>query len=238
MSHALHRAHPSALAEHPLFQPRPLSDRERRNEDLWLFWSPKLQRDVQVVGALAIMQALLLELNPDVRCYVERPRMLEVEGEQLELHFWTAEARGLERFWLLVPNADAIEPSTPRRAHRRAVALIESAQQAHLRLEFVFEYDLCRRAGEIHTAKRLLPYVQTAAELPNREALRTRIRELFQAVERATLDQICGELRGFPAADVRAGVADLLHAGDLALVNPREISRFSVVQRRACHGQA
>lgn len=227
---------PGAAADPHLFQPRGLTDRERRRQDLWSFWSPKLGRDVQVIGPMAIMQALTFELNPDVHAYVERPRKIEVGATPLELDFWTSEARGLERFWLLVPNQDAIEPGTPRREHRRAVALIEAAQRAHLRLEFVFEHDLCRRATEIHTAKRLLPYVQTATELPNRDALRDQIRAAFCNAERATIDQVCAELRGFPAPDVRAGIADLIHAGELALANPRELTRFSVVERRAAHG--
>lgn len=219
-----------------MFQARTLSERERRRQDLWSFWSPKLAREIQVVGPMAIMQALMFELDPNVRAYVERPRTLEVDPTLVELDFWTTETRGLERFWLLVPNQDAIEPGTPRREHRRAVALIEAAQRAHLRLEFVFEHDLCRRAHEIHTAKRLLPYVQTAAKLPNRDALRDQIRGLFDNSERATIDQLCAEMRGFPAADVRAGLADLIHAGELALTNPRELTRFSVLERRPHHG--
>ena len=214
------------------FRPRSLTIAERKNRDLWSFWSPKSCRVVQLIGPLAFMVALQFEFDPNVRGYVERPRQLDVEGGAVELDFWTREPRGLERFWLLVPNDETIEPTTPRREHRRSAALIEAAQRAHVRVDFVFEFELVRRAAEIQTYKRLLPFVQTAEQLPNRDALRTQIRELFTSTDRATLDQVCGALRGFHVADVKAGIVDLIHGGELALANPRELTRFSIIERR------
>lgn len=216
------------------FSPRELSIGERKAGDLRLFNSPKLGRRVELLGPLTFLTALRLEFDPHVLGYVERPRMLEVLDRQVELHFWTRERRGLERFWLIVPNDEAIDPTSPRRAHREADAFIDAANRAHINVQFVFEDELVRDATRLTAYRRLLPYVQSAVDLSNREQLRERVRELFGLAPRATIEHVCAELRGFHRADVMASVADLVHAGELALASP-VLNRTSVIERRAAH---
>lgn len=174
--------------------------------------------------------ALRFEFDPLTLAYVERPRTIEVQGEAIELDFWTREMRGRERFWLVVAIDDTISPRSPRREFRRARELIEVAQHAHLSLDFCFEEDLQKAAGTLGTWYRLLPYAQTAVTLPNREALRTQVMALFDTLARASFDQIENALRGFQAADVRAIAVDLVCGGQLALVDPTHLTRFSVLE--------
>jgi hypothetical protein len=220
------------------FEPRVLTKSERRRGDLHVFNSPKLGRRVELIECVRMALALRFEFDPPTLAYVERPRTLEVQGEPMELDFWTREPRGRERFWLVVAIDDTLSPRSPRREYRRARELVEAAQRAQLSLEFCFEEDLQRDAGALGTWYRLLPYAQTALTLPNREALRTQVLAQFDTLARASFDQVENALRGFHAADVRAIAVDLVCDGQLALVDPAHLTRFSVLERRNAHGQA
>ena len=220
------------------FAARPLTLSERRRGDLYIYSSPKMDRRVELIHCVRMAVGLTLEFNPSVLAYVERPRTLTVQGPPIELDFWIREPRGRERFLVVVPIDDTLNPRSPRREFRRARELLEVAQHAQLALEFCFEADLQKDAGILGTWYRLLPYVQTATALPNRQSLRDHVMAHFDHVASATFDQIENTLRAFHAADVRAVIVDLIHAGRLALVDATRLSRFSVVERRAAHGTA
>lgn len=219
----------------PPFEPRTLTTSERKAGDLRLFDSPKLGRRIEVLGPLTFLAALRLEFDPQVLTYVERPRSLEVLDRNVELHFWSRERRGLERFWLIVPNDEALDPTSPRRAHREADAFVDAANRAHINVQFLFEDEIARDGPRLTAFRRLLPYVQSACALSNRQQMRDRVCELFDHVPRATIEHICGEMRGFHEGDVRAALADLLHSGYLSMAGP-QLSRFTVIERRATHG--
>lgn len=218
------------------FSARTLTTSERRRGDLYLFQSPKLRRRVEVLSCLASALALKFEFDPSVVNYVERPRTLTVrDGSRIELAFWTAESRGREQFWLMVPASETLHAGSPRRQHRESQALFEAANAAHLSLEFIFEDQLRKESGLLGTWYRMLPYVQSAAVLPNRIALSEQIRAMFEDLARATLKQIEDTLSGFHPADVRAVTFALVHQGKLSLVKPSELGRFSVLERRPDH---
>lgn len=221
----------------PHFTPRVLTRAERRREDLYLYRSPQLGRPVDLVGCLTLALALRFEFDPAVEEWVERPRTLATYSGSVELAFWTREPRDRERFWLIVAAADTLHAGSSRREHRRARDLFEAAQAACLSLEFVFEDDLKRQADAIGTWYRLLPYVQTAVDLPNRMALRLQVRSIFDSVERATFEQVEANLGSFHPADVRAVVCDLIHRGELALADLARLSRRSVVQKGVRYGR-
>lgn len=214
------------------FSARALTTSERRRADLYLFWSPKLHRRVEVVSCLATALALKFEFDPNIVSYIERPRSLAVRGgSPIELAFWTVESRGRERLWLLVPASETLHAGSPRREHRKSQALFEAASAAHLSLDFVFEDQFRKEADLLRSWYRMLPYVQSAEGLPNRVALSHQILAVFEDVPRATLKQIEDTLSGFHPADVRAVTFGLIHQGELNLANPTQLGRFSVLER-------
>lgn len=217
---------------------RPLSLAERKNLDTYSYLSPKLMRVVEVVEPLRAHMALGFDFDPDVLAFAERPRCLTVGSRQLELDFFTRERNGRERYWLFVPDAEAVEPASPRRAHREAVALVDAANQAHLALEFVFEVDLLKKRAQFNEWVRVLPYAQDAMGLENRDALKDQLRGAMSTLQRATIDQLWSMLAGFHRADVTAAIADLIHRGEFALSGTRALDRLSIVERRACHAHA
>jgi hypothetical protein len=227
------------MAPHALpHVPRQLTAREQRDLDLWSYASPKLQRDVHVVGPLALIQGLDFEFDPDCLAFVERPRMLDVAGARVELDFWVRRRDGREQYWLLVPNDHATDATTPRRAHRHARALLEAADRAGIAVSFAFEHDLAQHHERFRVQRHLLGYVQDALQLPHRQALVDQLAAFFATAPRATIDQACAALPAFKRSDVCTVIADLLHRGALALANARELSRFSLLEWRPSHAPA
>lgn len=218
------------------FSARALTRSERRRCDLYIFRSPKLSRRIELIGCVNTALALIIEFDPDVESYVERPRTLSLaSGRSIECAFWIRKRNGSERFWMLVSASETINAATPRREHRLAREVIEAAQAAHIAVEFIFEDDVRRQSATLSTWYKLLPYVQTARTLPHREALRRQVLALFDLMQRATVEHLELQLQAFHAADVRAVVFDLVHRGDLKLADSTRLSRFSVIARRDDH---
>ncbi len=215
------------------FNARPLTRKEERRGDLYLYMSPKLQRPVAVIGAMTLAVALELEFSTATCAYVERPRLLRYRDSEVELSFWQREHAGRERFYLLIADdASEIEPKSRRRQHRDARDLIDVANAAGISLEFVFEADILAKAPSIATWYRLLPYVQTARSLPHRQSIEGRLLEAFANQPRMTFEQSEAALSGLHPADVRAVVCELIHRGLLLIDSAKPLHRHAVVETR------
>ncbi|MBQ4853613.1 hypothetical protein IMW82_02835 [Rhodanobacter sp. B2A1Ga4] len=204
-------------ALHP-YTARELSYREVRDEDVYTFHSPKhAMRRVRVAYIATYMLALVLEFDPNVECYVERPRILKCGGDIYEFAFWYRERSGREYLPLLVPNS-AIGPAPlGHRRHRQAENLLAAAEQAHLPLKFEFETELLQRATELASWHRLLPSVQLAVRMPHRFELRRRVMDVAKSLGRVRASQIASALEGYPQGDVGCVIGDLIHAGSLRI---------------------
>lgn len=215
------------------FEARPLTRKEQRRGDLYLYSSPRLRRTIAVIGAMTLAMALELEFSTVTTAYVERPRLLRYRDSEVELSFWQREHTGRERFYLLVPDeVSETEPKSRHRRHRDARDLIDAANAAGISLAFVFEADVLAKAASIATWYRLLPYVQTAHSLPHRQSIEGRLLESFVNQPRMSFDQCEAVLNGLHAADVRAVVCELIHRGLLLIDPAKPLHRHAVVEAR------
>lgn len=217
----------------PPYSPRALTRSERRRGDLYIFKSPKVSRRVELIGCVNMALALKMEFDPDIATYVERPRKLTLaSGTSKEFAFWVKSTSGSEYFLLSVAASETAQSPGPRHEHRLAREIIEASQIAHVVIEFSFEDELRRESAALSTWYRLLPYVQTAHVLPNREALAQQVRALFHTMDSTTVEHVEQHLRMFCSAEVRAVLFDLVQRGELKLVDPNRLGRWSVVSRR------
>lgn len=215
------------------FEARPLTRKEERRGDLYLFTSPKLQRTVAVIGAMTLAIALELEFSTATTAYIERPRLLRYRDSEVELSFWQRESSGRERFHLLVSDeVSEVEPKSRHRQHRNARDLIDAANAAGISLSFVFEADVLTKATSIATWYRLLPYVQTAYALPHRQSIEGRLREVFANQARMTFEQCEAALNDLHPADVRAVTCELVHRGLLLIDPAKPLHRHAIVEAR------
>lgn len=217
------------------FKARQLTRNERRDEDLYAFQSPKERRLVEVIGVPAFCLALLLEFNPRISTYVERPRTLVTPASRLELSFWIQDRHGRERFLLIVPTAESLPAQGGRRTHRRAEALLEAASAASIQILFISEPDLLEQRARIAQALRMLPYVQDVQRLPHRLYLRERVLSLLATSPRVRFSQVEQSLSDFVASDVRAVLCDLIHQGDLVLDLEATLTMNSIVNAGGRH---
>jgi hypothetical protein len=208
---------------------------EKRDLDFYTFFSPKLERRVEIIGLPAMCLSLLNEFNCNIDNYVERPRILHARDRRHELTSWIRDRAGRERFLIAMPHDDCTRGAVGRQTHRQAAALLDASSLAQMQLIFVSDSEIIDQRNRISQALRMLPYVQVAHGLPNRPFLRQRVLELFRCHDRAQFSQIEKALVAFNAADVRAVVCDLVHDGWLEIDARSDLDINTLVRRAAAH---
>ena len=216
------------------FEPRPLTKQELDREDVYITRSPRHGRSVMVVGVLRLAFWLQQEFDPAIEACVERPRSLDLySGRNVELDFWTRSTNGKEVFWALV-GVDEFSSSKDGIKPKDAALWDQSAHNAGLSLEFVYEHELRRRAQHVANFLRLLPHVQAARRLGDSEIIAGRVKELFcAAVTSLSFNQIEASLSDFTASAVRVVVCTLIHAGWLTFPLDLPVSGGTRLTREA-----
>ena len=213
------------------YTPRPLTRKELSKLDIYSYHSPKCNRLVRLVEPLRFGLGLLLEFDPTVLIYAERPRLLSSPQGLYEIDFWWLDKGGQESMAILVEHAKADIDAAGRRPHRQADALLVAAEKACLPLQFVLEADLVAKQHAMRTALRLLPSVQIATQLANLDELRREILDLFQHFDCMRVEHVVTSVRSECNADVRCAIAYLIHRGELVLVDPGTVCNMSRLRR-------
>lgn len=213
------------------FSPRKLNKKELTTLDIYSYISPKAGRLVRVVGPIRLGYALLLEFDPAVVAYVERPRLIQSTQGLYEVDYWFTKRSGQESMVLLVEARAERVDSAGRRQHRAAEALLIAAEKANLPLSFVHEHELLTHQHSMCSALRLLPSVQIAGQLLNAYELRREILKLFEQFDVMRVEHVISAVPCGFAGDVRCVIAELLHRGELALVDSATVHQMSRLRR-------
>lgn len=214
------------------YAPRVLSASELKKLDVYFFESPKLARRVTVIGPTALALALQLEFDADIVTYVERPRTLTVDTTDIDLSFWTRTRKGNEQFSLITVSSDGSTAALLAR-NRRREAVVSAAQAAHLALQFVPQSSLTATKTTSTNRLRLLPYVQTAAEVPQADVIEERVMALFELQPRLAFAQIERAVPEFDYRDARAVTCALIHRGALRLDFEARLHVHAMVEKRS-----
>ncbi len=213
------------------YMPRQLTVSELKKLDIYLYESPKLRRRVTLVGPIALALGLQFEFDPDVLAYIERPRMLSVDGTDIDLSFWSRTRKGIEQFSLITLSPEGSTAELLAR-NRRRDALVTAAQRAHLSLQFVPLAQFIQAKTISPNRLRLLPFVQTASDVPQADVLGERILALFSTQARMGFAQIERSLSDFDARDTRAVACQLVHRGQLQVDWQARLHSQSVLEKR------
>lgn len=218
------------------FRPRVLTTNERQQRDLYVFYSPRNHRVVQVVEAINFALSLNFDFNPRLECYVERPRRINLTAKrQIDISFWTRDLEGKESFYLTIPASETI-PAYGGDVVACERDLIDDAAKRHgIKIEYIFERDLVRHGDRLSLYFRLLPFVQSTRRIVCRSLIRDGIKEYFDAVPRASCHQLQQALPKYDRNHVQAVAAAMVHSGYLTVDNTSIFTLNTMLEREKAH---
>ncbi|MEG2578827.1 MAG: hypothetical protein RSA54_13980, partial [Glutamicibacter sp.] len=172
---------------------RELSASQIKRDDVFMFFSPKEDRRVSVLGPLQLALRLQLEFDPVVAAATERPRSIPVGTEQVELHFWWQYVGGSEFYALVVPNAQTVPGTDGQRRPRQLDRLQAAARDASIALKLITEDQLKRPEGRTELCYQLLGICQSARDLGSALILRNEVAAVVNRSGRITANELFGE---------------------------------------------
>jgi hypothetical protein len=166
--------------------------RQRRIE----VYSPKLKRRVTLFSWAAHGVWLLLEADPAVKVFCERPAYLEGGAGRL-IDFWVSRGRHA-KFWVLSP-AEPEKLAIPKSAHGVSVRIVRRA-------------DLMAFDRRIDNWSQILPYRVSFARYPDGRMQK----EIFERLEKPhRLERLEAAFHPLDVATVRAALFELLATGKI-----------------------
>jgi len=185
-------------------RPVPLPVRRLPRQTLHHAWAPKLQRPILFSSAMQLRLWIMLEANPGVTSYCERPA-LSVEGVTEPLaDFWVM--RDGRQQWLSIDDSADVQADAPEQ--QPATQTSRSAPE----VEIISREEIERHRIWIQNWMLLLPYLATGAHLIE-PTLLANVVEFFDPS--GTIDEA---EQHFPHIDpvlVRTAVIAGLHSGQL-----------------------
>lgn len=201
------------------YTPRPLTRGQRSKREVFVYQSPRNHRVVTIADAACFAYALLLEFDPSVQAYVERPRTLQLTGNsRIDVSFWSISKDGQQCFHLLVPH--------DRKSHgiRGTVTLPadeeleEIALRNGVRVLYVSEAEVMSSLQDVATAYELLPLVWDSERVTARAVIAEQIGHLLGQVSSLSLSAIVVASTQ-PHRQILATAAWMIHQGMIRLVN-------------------
>jgi hypothetical protein len=166
--------------------------RQRRIE----VYSPKLKRRITLFSWAAHDAWLLLEADPAVKVFCERPAYLEGDAGRL-IDFWVSRGRHA-KFWIVSPT-EPEKLAFPRSAHGVSVQVLRRA-------------DLMALDRRIENWSQILPYRVSFARYPNGRLQK----EIFNRLDKPhRLERLEAAFHPLDVASVRAALFELLASGKI-----------------------
>ena len=170
----------------PQFKPRKITDAQFRRSNVFLAWSRKAGRRVQLIGPTQYDAWLLIEFDPDVAWFCERPpidiELMPLEGKRRPLDFW-ARRRSGKQFGVVVHDVVlARDKACPLDLLKRSI------EASKLKCEVWQASDMRSRLIYIRNLKSLQPFV--AMDQPADEQLAATLVAHLERVKKASWSEL------------------------------------------------
>lgn len=193
----------------PQFTPRKITDAEFRRSNVFVAWSKKAGRRVRLIGPTQYDAWLLIEFDPDVLWFCERPpidiELMPLEGKRRPLDFWARRRSGKQFGVVLHDMALARDKACPFDLLNRSI------EASKLKCEIWLASDMRSRLVYVRNLKELQPFV--AMDQPADEQLATTLVAHLERVKKASWSELMTLFASRFEGAVNAEIARLIHAG-------------------------
>ena len=193
----------------PQFKPRKITDAEFRRSNVFVAWSRKAGRRVQLIGPTQYDAWLLIEFDPDVKWFCERPpvdiELTPLEDRRRFLDFWAQRRSGKQFGVALHDVALSRDKACPIERLERSI------DASKLKCEIWRASDMRSRLVYVRNLKQLQPFV--SMDRPTDEHLATTIVAHLERVKKASWSELMTLFASRFEGTVNAEIARLIHAG-------------------------
>jgi hypothetical protein len=195
----------------PDLKPRPLTPGQFRRSNVFVAYSRKLDRSVDLIGPTLHDAWLMLEFDPGVAWFCERPPhdidLLPLEGKQRPIDFWVCEVSGR--------NAQIIV-YCPEVAQDKKISLDllkRSIAASKMNCQVWMGADLQRRRTYLRNLKQLQPFL--AEQGARDHSLGDKIMSCVRANGEVRWVDVMSSVKAWSPPSVNREVAYLIHQGQL-----------------------
>lgn len=223
---------------HLIHQPCKLSQGEAVSRNLFVFYSPKNQRMVEVCEWIHLALALILEFDDQIRGYVERPLEVKISPKQIvHVAFFTESMGGQRRYLMAIPKAGTVGHAKEGAALRDRARMDAAAARAGVSFTYVTEQDLLAKHVQLRRYFKLLPYVQSVRRVLARGVIANAVKAYFATKPRASIGQLILAIDRYPRDQVRSVVAQMIHGGTLTFIDNHVLSDDSLLELSTTKGR-
>ncbi len=194
------------------FKPRKITDAEFRRSNVFVAWSRKAGRRVRLIGPTQHDAWLLLEFDPDVAWFCERPpieiELIPLEGKRRSLDFWACRRSGTQFGVVLHDVTLARDKTCPHDLLKRSI------EASKLKCEVWQASDMRSRLTYVRNLKELQPFV--AMDQPADEQLAAAMVAHLERVKKASWSELMTVFASRFEGVVNAEIARLIHSGRIA----------------------
>lgn len=192
----------------PQLKPKKLSNPELLRSNVFVAWSRKIGRHVNLIGPNQFDAWHVVEFDPVTIWFCERPPidldLLPLEGKQRPLDFWVRRRTG-EQTGVVVHDPGARDKACPIDLLRRSI------EAAKIKCEVWPTSDLRARATYLRNLKQLQPFV--AVEDESDEKLASEIVAHLSRMKEGTWAEMHALFASRFEGQVNAEISRLIHSG-------------------------
>ncbi|MDO3679741.1 hypothetical protein [Paenibacillus ehimensis] len=196
-----------------MYKPIPIKRSDRYGSSFWDGYSYKLQRNVHFFGDLKYDHWILVETDPNILKYCERPNSEKLQQNNLHKAFdmWQLERNGKETF-LNIRYKNQSDTN-----HER---LEKWCTKLGYDYKVLYEEDIRGQALYLKNMKWLLPYIGQ-----RKPPIETDKRHILRALgdQNKTIGELQSICSTIPISRIRENIYFLIYSGELIATNIKEV---------------
>lgn len=186
----------------------PLAIKRPFGKDRYEVWSPKLSRRLTLYSELNLYCWVLIEGNPSIQRFCERPYAIQLFGKKSTVDFWTSGDVG-DQFIFITPDET---PSKLEQEIFSQKSFVSWAQDGAIDIKIISKESIRNKNTEICNWSLMIRHLSANHALISEDMSR-KIQRMIIAGGEVTLQEILDTLNSDDPVVVKAAAFQLLHCG-------------------------